>query len=304
MKVKVNVIDKPIDVGATNLDVTFSLKPDEKSYATLWQATSETMLEAVLPKELDPGTSLLDAIAARVPEAMAPAFSDARVSGGWDTVTTNMLTAQPLSLHDAFGAWFLAGLLDEPYEVVATLRALPNVPGSATLSPIRFGSVPARDAGMPGTHLVSLVVDVGDVMHLGGSMYWLPSRYMGSVIAQKALQGAPEGTTMADVLSTLAACDVLGQTLVGFDTCDATCIAGLCHEALADRWQSALDASASVNDIGLMSIAAAVTTSVDDAAAPTSFQGTWLGSISDGNLVAKISKAELSAQLPAAPPPP
>ena len=157
---------------------------------------------------------------------------------------------------------------------------------------------------MPGMHLVDLTLDAGDVMHLGGGLYWLPSRYIGAVMTQKALQLMPESTTMADVLSTLAACDVLGQTLGGFDTCDATCLAGLCHEAIADRWANAVDASAYSGDVGLINIAAAVTTNVDNTAVPTSFHGSWLGSISNGYQVAKISKAELSAEAPAIPPAP
>ena len=51
-------------------------------------------------------------------------------------------------------------------------------------------------------------------------------------------------------------------------------------------------------------IAFYVTTSVDDKAVPIAFQGSWLGSISDGKQVAKISKAEISAQLPPTPPSP
>jgi hypothetical protein len=304
MKVKVNVIDKPIDVGATNLDVTFNLEPDPGAYAALLQSTSALMSEAFVPKGFDPGTALLDAIASRVPESMMSTFADARMLGGWDTVVTNHLGLQPVSVHDALQAWLLTGLVDEPSQFQATLKALPSVPGSATLSPLRLGSVAAHDAGMPGMHLVDLTLDAGDVMHLGGGLYWLPSRYIGAVMTQKALQLMPDATTMADVLSALAACDVLGQTLGGFDTCDASCLAGLCHEALADRWEHALDASAYADGIGRINIAAAVTTTVDNTAVPTSFQGSWLGSISDGFQVAKISKAQLSAQAPVIPPSP
>ncbi len=304
MKVKVNVIDKPIDVGATNLDVTFVLKPDPVAYGELLRTTSAMMTDALFPKGSEPGTALLDAIASRVPEPMMVAFTDARLLGAWDATATNHLALLPALSHDALQAWLLASIADQPSEFVATLKALPSVPGSATLSPVRLGSVSAQDAGMPGTHIAKLSLDVGDVMHLGGSLYWLPSRYMGAAVTQKTLQSVPEAATMADVLSTLAACDILGQTLGGFDTCDATCLTGLCHEALADRWNDAVDASAYSGSIGHINIAAAVSTSVDNTAVPTAFQGSWLGSISDGNLVAKISKAELSAQLPVIPPPP
>ncbi|HMY20215.1 MAG TPA: hypothetical protein PKA58_28000, partial [Polyangium sp.] len=148
------------------------------------------------------------------------------------------------------------------------------------------------------------LLDVGDVMHLGGTLYWLPSRYVGTVMKQQALLGAPAGTTIADALSSVAACDELGQTLVGFDTCDASCLAGLCREALAARWLDATEISGITGNFGLVNIAAVATTQVDQQAVPTSFQGTWLGSITDGNVVAKISKAELKAELPAVPPPP
>lgn len=304
MKVKVNVIDKPIEVGATNVDVTFDLKPDPKAFGTILESTALSMLDTLLPKDIEVGTALLDSIATHVPETMRPAFDDARLAGGWDIATTNHLVNQPKTLRDAYIGWFFGGYVNEPSEFVATLKALPEVPGSATLSPLRFGSIPAASAGMPGTHLASLSVDAGDVMHLGGTLYWLPSRYLGAVMEKAALQAAPEGSTMADVFSTLVACDALGQTLGGFDTCDATCLAGLCQEALSHRWEDALDASAYAGNDGYIDFAAVVATSVDNKAVPTSFHGTWLGSISDGNLVAKISKAELSAELPVISPSP
>jgi len=304
MKVKVNVIDKPIEIGATNLDVTFDLKPDPKAFGPMLESTALSMLDTLVPKDIEPGTALLDALATHVPESMRPAFDDARLAGAWDTATTNHLALQPNTVRDAFIGWFFGGYVSEPSEFVATLKALPNVPGSATLSPVRFGSIPASAAGMPDTHVTKLVLDVGDVMHLNGTVYWLPSRYLGSVMEKAALQAAPEGATMADVFSSLAACDLLGQTLGGFDSCDATCMAGLCQEALAHRWEDALDASAYAGNIGHVEFAAVVATSVDNKAVPTEFHGTWLGSISDGNQVAKISKAELSAELPVISPSP
>ena len=107
---------------------------------------------------------------------------------------------------------------------------------------------------------------------------------------------------MPDVLSSLAACDALGQTIGGFDTCDGACVAGLCHEALVSRWENALDASALSGSIGTVDITAVVTATVDYAAVPVSFQGVWIGSISDGNVEAKISSGEISAKLPLPPP--
>jgi hypothetical protein len=304
MKVKVNVIDKPIDVAKTHLDVTFDLKPDPKAFGPLVETTAAMMFDAFVPKHVEPGTMLLDAITTRLPESILTAFADARVSGGWDTVTTNHLHNQATPLRDSLVAWFSEGFANEPSEIVATLKALPSVPGSATLTPVRFGSIPASDAGMPGTHLMSLALDAGDVMHMGGTLYWLPSRYLGAVMERRALQSLPEGTTIADVLAELAACDALGQTLGGFDTCDATCLAGLCQEALAHHWQDMLDVTAYSGNVGHVDFAAAVGTAVDDKAIPTSFHGTWLGNISDGTLVAKISKAELNAQLPVISPSP
>ena len=304
MKVKVNVIDKPIDVGATDLDVTFQLQPDPNVYSAMLEATSGLMVDAFVPKDVDPGVALLDAIASRIPDTSSIAFAEARLANDWDSLASTHLAQQPSSFVGTLRGWFSAGVMAEPLEVVTNLKALPSVPGAAMLSPVRFGSVPASDAGMPGTHLAKLRVEAGDVMHLGGSLYWLPSRYVGAVMQHEALFEAPEGTTMADVLSALAACDALGQTLGGFDTCDATCVAGLCHEALSSRWNDALDASANAGKLGLLNLAAVVTTAVDNTAIPTSFQGSWLGNISDGDLVAKISKAELSGVQPVTMPAP
>lgn len=303
MKVKVNVIDKPIVVGETNLDVNFILKPDPIAYSALLKSSAELMADALLPKNLEAGSVLLNAMASRVPESMSAAFADARLNKDWDNLASTHLEQQAAPFNGNVTQWLLTNLAGEPSDFVATLRALSEVPGTATLSPVRFGSVPAHKAGMPLTHLASLDLDAGDVMHLGASMYWLPSRYMSAVITNNLLQDQPEGTTMADLLSQTASCDVLGQTLGGFATCDAACMAGLCHEALATRWEDTTEVSASSGNIGRINIAAAVTTTVDDKAVPVSFQGSWLGSITDGVQVAKISKAELTAQASTPPSP-
>ncbi len=304
LKVKVAVIDKPIVVGATNLNVTFTLKPDAEAYAQFLSSTSAWVIDSFFPKALDPGMVLLDAMAARVPEAQLGAFAEARQAGAWDDATTNHLDTLQVSLRDVLDGWFASGIAGEPTTFVTGLKAIAKVPGAATLSPMQFGSVPAHEAGMAPANLSTLALDVGDVMHLGGSVFWLPSRYVGTVIKKQALLGNPWSNTMAEVLSNVAACDDLGQTLGSFDTCDASCLANLCQEALAARWMDAVEVSGITGNFGRINIAAVAATKVDQTAVPVSFQGTWLGSITDDNHVAKISKAELKAELPPVPPPP
>jgi hypothetical protein len=304
MTVKVNILDKPLDVAGTNLDVTLAFTPDQTPFLAMLGSATTTVLETFLPKGDAAGSALLDAMAARIPETDAPLFAEARVAGAWDTLAVDHLAAQPVSLHGALEGWLLAAFDNQPAELEGRLTAVPNVPTYATFSAIRLGNVPADEAGIPSSHLVKLTADPGDTVHLGGSLFWLPTRYIGGLCKTSALEGAPEGATMVDALSGVAGCAALGDALGSFGACDATCIAGLCEEALAERWDNALDGSALQGKIGIIDITAAGMATVDDVAVPATFQGSWLGSVTDGEIVAKIEKAEMTAEPPPPPDPP
>jgi len=296
---KVNIIDKPIVVGKTDLDVAFTFKPAAAPFLSMMNAAGSALLERFTPANVDMAAVLLDAMAARVPELDGSLFAEARLANGWDGLAKDHLATQPTSLRVAIEGFLAAGATVPPSELTGRLAALTAVPGYGTFSPSRFGAVSADEAGMPGTHLVKIASEPGDTLATSGEIFWLPTRYVGGVCKSVALEGAPEGTTMGDALAAIAGCEALGQALGGFGACDATCLAGLCQEALTERWDAAQDGSAIEGKIGLIEIFASGGATVDDVAVPVSLQGSWLGSVTDGVIVAPLEKSAVTGTLPA-----
>jgi hypothetical protein len=304
--VKVDVADKPLDLSATDLELTLGFTPPEEPYLGILSSGRDALVGGFLPEsDADAAVALLDAMsAAYVPssELDAQAFTAARSAGGWDALTADHLTALPTPLRAQLDAWMLSSTA-EPLVLRGRLRAQDAPAGLAIFEPLQLGIIDAGTAGMPGDHLVTWTGQPGDKVHLGASLFWLPSRYMAGVCRAAALTGADEDATMADALAAAADCDGLGATLGSFSKCDAGCVAGLCKQALASRWKAAIDASAEAWQIGEIKVAAVGTAKVDDEAAPLSFEGAWSGSLSDGQLVAPIDKAPLTGESPLAEPP-
>jgi hypothetical protein len=303
--VKVNVIDRPLDLSSTKLDLAFTLQPQAVPFQKILGHASQMLLDSFAPPSKDAGPLLLDEMMAAAPPDGQQAFQAARTAGGWDKLATAHIASLPATPRSAMEFWIQQGLADgTPLLLRGQLDASGATPGYALFKPTSLGVVDAAAAGIPGVKLVNLTAQAGDEVDLStgtGNLFWLPSRYVGGVCVHQALAGAEPGTTMKTALANAAGCDDLGAALGGFDGCDAGCMALLCADALEARWQGALDASAAAGIVGEMKIVAVGRAKVDDAAAPVSLEGSWTGMVSDGDVSASVEKSPFIGQPPASP---
>ena len=287
LAVKVTVIDKPIDLAATDLDVTLTYSPDPGPYAEMLGAATELLQEQLFPLAQPEPTVLLDEMekGLSTPEDVA-AFEAARQAGLWDTATADHLAAGVGSLRALCGAWTLAGLADQSPVIVGHLGAAEA--GQAVFETKVFGGVDAAAALVPGDTLMKWTADAQANVALSGKLYWLPSRYVGAATFAGASVELPQATTVSEALATAARCDVLGELLGAVGSCDTACVAALCETALATRWQGALAASGAAGLVGELSITAGGPAQVGDAADPIAFSGEWLGQVTVGASVAGV----------------
>jgi hypothetical protein len=311
LDVKVTVIDKPIELLSTELDLTFALDNMESDpYGEILTGSAALVAEGFLPVEGDlAAAELLAAMEAAAPMGTAPAFQKRRVDMGWDALVTQHLADLPMSLQDKVKAWTLSALgppgaptLPESSFIVARLTAVAEAPGKALLVVEKIGGVDAAKAGVPDDHLVTWTADASDTVMLNGSIYWLPSRFAGASTLIGAKAELPSVSTMSEALSQVLGCGVLAAALGGFEGCDTQCTAGLCNAALAARWEDAQNASAKQAIVGEISITAGGLAKVNDVAAPISFEGKWLGTIAVDGLSKNIAGTLVGAA-PAPPPP-
>jgi hypothetical protein len=311
LEVKVTVLNRPMNLLSTDLDLTFSFgSPEPEVYATMLSESADLLAGALLPLTTElAAAELLSAMEAAAPPGTASSFQQQRQDMGWDALVEQQLAGLPLSLQEKVKAWTLAELgpkgdpaVPPTSTMAARLTSLGEASGKALLGVSKLGAIDAVKAGIPEDHLVSWTADASDTAMLGGSIYWLPSRYAGASAMLSAKAELPSVSSMAEALSQVLGCGVLAAAMGGFEGCDTQCTATLCNAALGSRWESAMNASAESGVVGEISINASGLAEVDDVAAPVFFDGKCLGTISVNGLSAKIEGTVIGVT-PIPPPP-
>jgi len=199
-------------------------------------------------------------------------------------------------------AFAAQGLLLAPKQITANLKAIPDQLGEATLSVTLFAGVDAVDAGIQKGSPFSWTADANDTLILNGVVLWQPSRFVGASALAGAQEVFPGAAKMPDALAMAADCAGLAAALGGYSGCDTACVKALCHDALEARWAAALNASVDAGQIGHLNVTATGPAELTDAAEPTGFVGSWVGSVNDGALSADV-KGPIKGMTPVGSPP-
>jgi hypothetical protein len=279
-EVTVNVKDTPVDLAATNLDLALNITAAEGLDA-LFAIATERLLEGFLPEGAE-APSLLDAMEYAAPAQHRPDFASQRRALSWDAVTRMHLAALQIPLRGRCRAWVGAGLNEAPLTITGRLTAAGDAAGYALFEVSALGGMTAEAAGIPPAHQMAWTADPGDMLRLGGTLFWMPSRAMGGAAWLGAEAANPTAESMREALAAAADCETLGTLLGGYPACDESCMAALCAAGLEQRWNIGLDTSALAGRTGAISMNASGPAQVDDAAAPISWTADWLGTVSDG----------------------
>jgi hypothetical protein len=295
LNVKVPVIDRPIDLSGTDLDLELPFEAEGAPYADIMKEAAFGLVGGLLPSSLDGASSaLLDAMIATSPPDVADLLTDERANQGWDAKAGEHLGALTTPPKEQILEWIESKLKPEGDPLIAMsgisgrLVAAKNAPNKALFQVTSFGGVDAEAAGIPASHLMTWTADASDTVMLGGTLYWMPSRYVGGV----ALQAAKEALgvmSMSEALGAIFNCSELAASLAGGMSCDAACLEALCQTALGDLWKNGLEASAQAGIVGEIGITASAKAKVDNYAAPMSFKGNWFGTLSNGSITAGLA---------------
>jgi hypothetical protein len=294
--VQVHIIDKPIVTTDVELDVDFAFVPEPTPWDAIVQGQRALMLAAFQGSHADMGALLDDTM--QQLSGNSAAYQTAS-NGLWAGQIQAHLDNNQIDLLSELASLSIAGMVSEPAELIGKVESIGQVNGQALYTLARIGSVGVERLGVPPEYVTELTVDAEDKAHLNGSLFWLPSRYIGAVIEDQAI-AQTQTTTVFEALAAIAQCDQIATTLGGYSGCNGACMEQLCSDALAARWQLALSASADSLQVGEIPFAAAGASQFDDEAYLTAFEGQWLGEVMSGSLVAKVQGA-VSAQPPTGP---
>jgi len=175
LEVKVTIVDKPVDLGATDLDLALTYEPDADDYGALIGGATELLGEAFLPKATSESELVLAAMAAAAPLDQAAAFEAARMTLGWDDLASAHFGGLDKSVRERCTSWINAGLLLQAPVMKAHLAAKDGVVGVATLDVLTIGSIDAAAAGVLAASPFSWTADPDDTLILGGSWSGSPA---------------------------------------------------------------------------------------------------------------------------------
>lgn len=284
LDIKVTVVEKPIDLAAADLDLALDVEPDEAGYQELLQGATGLLGEAFAPAGVKEPILVLDTMATLA--LSSAAFKAQRAAGSWDAVTEQHWSGLGTPLRAHIAAFAAASVELGALQITANLKATAGEPSGATFAVTQFLGMAAPAAGIAPANPFKWTAEPDDRLSLSGDIVWQPSRFMGAAAFAEVKAKFPGAAEMPDALAALADCGGLSTKLGGFNGCDKACVEALCHDALGARWEAALKASASAGRIGHLTVTAAGPAELDDAAKPVGFSGNWVGTVSDGVVMA------------------
>lgn len=287
-KVEVPVTNRPLVTSDSDLDVTLEVMPE----AAAWKAILVNTQAAMLGRFTSQGSE-----AATLLAAMAAALPGPEVVPGasWLGALETRLAVPGASPKLALEA-LAASVADGAPTLHGAVSGLDDTHGLFTLRSL--GALEADAYGAPTEYLMTLEVDAQDQVHVGGTLFVMPSRYVGANLETAAALDAAT-PSMVEWLSAKVGCATL--PIAPMSGCDAACIETACETGLSALWAEALDASASDALHGELPLMMTGAAAFDEDAHLTGFEGSWLGMLSVGASKAKVSGSAIAVQATDAP---
>lgn len=281
--VKVTISDRPIRLENTDATLSMTLAPDGAALLPWLEKASSSFVTAFNGDKPDE-TALLDEMVLQMP--YPDEFAEARKSGGWDQKTREYLEAKGKLPSDRVRAWISKGTM--PLQAGVTLEARlvgqSSSPAHPTLNALGFGGIEAPEVFPIGEYTVTLSADPGDTIHLGGSVFLLPSRFLAN--AAEAASTTSAGTDPIEGLQKAIACDDLATAVLSWGeplkTCGGVCLALACNDAIESMWMRSREQSVGTFSAAGLSFTISADALVDSEADIVEFDGTWAGELSEG----------------------
>ena len=297
-QVLVYASDRPLNLAATNLSLSFGATDAHPAFDKLLQASASAAASALLGRSKSDVAALLDGMRDATPAPNLDAFDLARASGGWDSALESAFgKGAARRLRDPAERWLSAGLLalNAPDALIGTLSPLAN---GASFTPSAVGTATPSDVGFTGSFVTNWSADSNDTVLLGMELNWQPSRLVTALAVEPALLEFPDATSIELALAQSVGCAQVGAVLLAngespgnttFDVCDQSCTIDLCQSAVAAAWSNAQLSSGA--QIDTLSVTATGAAEVGDDARATSLTGNWVGQLHTESGSAQVSGA-------------
>jgi hypothetical protein len=234
-------------------------------------------------------SALLDAMRDATPAANRDDFSTIREAHTWDAALgTAFGSGANTRLRSPATRWMNAGL-GAFFSANAFSGELSALSSGALFDLHSVAGVPAASAGFPTSFQTTWSADSNDVLLIGTTLGFIPSRLVTALAAAPASAEFPQATSVAAALAQSVDCSLVAQTLLAhgaiagstaYTGCDQACTETACQNAVAALWQNASNSSGSASaSLSFTGTGAAV---VGDDASIASVSGSWIGELELG----------------------
>ncbi len=317
--VQVTVLNRPIELSKSRLALSLGLASVEPAWLDFLTDAERAALTAVTGTSSGDVDTLLDAMRGAAGESQQ-ALENARKTEGWDALLAahwgagadSKLTATLTSWLSAGRARFVPGA-----HVIEGALDSPG-PSDGELELLTVAGIPAEQAGFISPARITWSAGSDDQVFIVSDLYVIGSR-LATALAEAAVLEASADVSddgddagedvdaLEDAASALAiALDCSGVagalTAAGADdasafaSCDGACLEALCVDAIAALWQRARDATA-LAPARLM-VSASGAAYVGDEAQVAGINGSWLGSLVQGEAEGASTGGSLKAATP------
>jgi hypothetical protein len=299
--VEVKVVDRPLQMGDVSLRVELGIDTST-STRDAWDLLATDLAANFVNEAPGDGTALLDSMLDRippVPSTSRDAFRTTRSKFGWDALLDTFILDRlgPEGLrglvaslfHDALPKLAAHGIAGTLTSRLGAGLASFEVTGFGGLSPSDVGTT--AFGGLSNTIGVTWMSAPGDQVLFGGEPNWPLSRVAASMALEPARALVPDAPTVPDALAGALSCaDVAtlltpdASTAAAYPGCSTSCTKKLCEGALVSMWTRA----SAPGGPTLVDFAAAASATVTDDARPSTFRGSWVGSLRVGTTTDKM----------------
>ena len=296
----VKVRDTPLKVEATNLALDLVMTPNGNAARALVDGARGSFLDDLFPDTQSEARTLLDAMAEQV--ADQDGFDEARALGGWDALAAARFDESGELMRTRVGEWIDEGLsaLSAGSTATGRLTAMPSGNAHATYALETLFGLDAEEGGVPTENVLSMSVNPGDLVIVGGTLPWLPTRVLAAA-ADTAVREANGGDgSAAEELTAWVDCAGLVEQLQEAgplpSTCQAPCIQAACEQAISRLWSQAASKSAASYDVGGLAFTISGTALVNGEAVIVGWTGTWLGTATWGGAEVSLKGTTIAGE--------
>jgi len=299
--VEVTVLDRPIELAASELSLALGLSAADTAWSFLTKEGRQAIEQALLGASTSDVDALLDAMRDELSGSPRESWEAARQDELWDTVVSQHWgSTAGTRLRTPVLGWLATGALAfAEGEHVIDGYLSPVDAKSAQLSLTRVAGISAADAGFVSPALVGWSAKSDDTLVLGTDLYVSASRLSTGLGQVVALAEFPEASSAAEALALELGCADLGSALEAagpYAACDARCFTNQCEDAVAAIWLRGREATTKAP--AKLGVTAAGAARVGDAAQVAGVSGSWVGKLTVSGVVRPTGGPLLAAEPP------